>query len=81
MHRLPRQGCNSITVNGSSDLVDIVEKSVPGDTMILTVYRQGQTLELTVTIEEQIQSALENTQEPHQINPGNRMPGFPYSNR
>ena len=71
-------------VNGSSDLVDIVGKCIPGDTLVLTVYRQGQTLELTVVIEEQIQSALESTtqqQMPQQMNPGNMMPGFPFGNR
>lgn len=72
---------NGVSVNGSSDLVDIVEKSVPGDTLVLTVYRQGQTIELTIMIEEQIQSALEkppHQQEPQQMNPGNRIPVFPF---
>ena len=75
-------------LNGSSDLVDIVGKCIPGDTLVLTVYRQGQTMELTVVIEEQIQSALETTtqqmpqqQMPQQMDPGSMMPGFPFGNR
>ena len=69
-------------VSSSSDLVDMVRKSLPGDTLVLTVYRQGQTIEVTVIIEEQIQSALENPpQESQQTVPGNLFPGFPFGNQ
>lgn len=69
-------------VGSSSDLVDMVRKSLPGDTLVLTVFRQGQTMEVTVIIEEQIQSALENPpQESQQATPGNLFPGFPFGDR
>ena len=47
---------NGNAITGSSDLVRIVSDSAIGDTLKLTVYRQGSTLELTLTIGEQIQS-------------------------
>ena len=70
---------NGTAVDGSTDLVDIVGKSLPGDTLVLTIYRQGQTMELTVVIEEKIQSAKEDTpQQNNQIIPN---PGFPFGSR
>ncbi len=60
-------------ITGSSDLVSIVNKSAPGDVLVLTVYRQGNTLELSITVGEQIQSATEqSTQNQSQ---SNRFPG------
>ena len=47
-------------ITGSSDLVSIVGSAAVGDTFTLTVFRQGQTITLTITVGEQIQSALEN---------------------
>ena len=53
-----------VSVNGSainSDaLVEMVGASSVGDQLILRIYRQGETLDLTVTVGEQIQSALAN---------------------
>jgi len=46
-------------ISSSDELVDIVGKAEIGTKLKLTVYRQGQTLELTVEIEENRQSALE----------------------
>lgn len=50
-------------VNGtqmtSSELVDFVGASSVNDTLVLNIYRQGENLELTVVVGEQIQSALE----------------------
>ena len=46
-------------ISGSNQLVTAVGKTAIGDTIHLTVYRQGQTLEITVTVGEQRQSALE----------------------
>lgn len=43
----------------SSKLVDFVGEAAVGDQAVFSVYRQGQTLELTVSIGEQIRSALE----------------------
>ncbi|MDO5545107.1 MAG: trypsin-like peptidase domain-containing protein [Eubacteriales bacterium] len=51
-------------VNGdamdSDDLVSYVKSASVGDTLTLSIYRQGETLEITVSIGEQIQSALAN---------------------
>lgn len=55
---------NGQTISGSSDLVQAVKAAAVGDELTLTVYRQGETLELMVTVAEQIQSALANEEEP-----------------
>lgn len=49
---------NGVAINSSDELKDIVSDSSAGDVLTLTVYRQGQTLEIKVTVEEQRQSAL-----------------------
>ena len=58
------------SVNGdamtSDDLVDLVGAASVGDALVLDIYRQGQTLEITVTVGEQIQSALANEQQTSQ---------------
>jgi serine protease Do len=46
-------------ITSSNDLVDIITAADTGDKLTLTVYRQGETLTLTVEVGEQIQSALE----------------------
>lgn len=62
-------------VNGavmtSNELVDFVGNSSVGDVIALTVYRQGETLEISVTVGEQIQSALENENNQQQNSQGN----------
>ena len=49
-------------VNGetldSDALVDLVGASQVGDTLTMDIYRQGETLQISVTVGEQIQSAL-----------------------
>ena len=62
---------NGETITGSNDLVKLVTSSSAGDTLELTVYRQGQTLTLTLTVGEQKTDALpaqttEDTQQPQQ---------------
>ena len=62
---------NGETVTGSNDLVKLVKASAAGDTLELTVYRQGQTLTLTLTVGEQKTDALpaqttEDTQQSQQ---------------
>ena len=47
---------NGEEISGSSELVAIVRNCKPGDTMKLTVYRVGQTIELTMTVGEQVQN-------------------------
>ena len=60
---------NGTAITGSSELVSIVRDAQVGDTMTLTVYRMGQTMELTLTVGETIQGATaedENTQQSQQ---------------
>ena len=49
---------NGTAISGSDALGSFISSSQAGDTLKLTVYRQGQTMELTVTVGEHIQSAL-----------------------
>ena len=62
-------------VTGSSHLVSIVGDTNIGDTLKLTVYRQGNTIELELTVGEQIQTATQNEpssqQSSSQWGPGN----------
>ena len=50
---------NGTAITGSSELVSLVEQSQVGDTLTLTVYRQGASTEMTLTVGEQTQSALD----------------------
>ncbi len=52
---------NGADISGSSDLVRIVGNCAVGDSVTLSVYRQGKALELTLTVGEQIRSALEDS--------------------
>ena len=63
---------NEEAVSGSSQLVKLVGEASVGDTLKFTVYRQGETLQIDVTVGETIQSATEesNTQQE------SVMPGF-----
>ena len=54
------------TAMDSNTLIDYVGTSKTGDKLIMTVYRQGATLEITVTVGEQTQSALENENDQQQ---------------
>ncbi len=57
---------NGTAITGSNDLVEIVGDAAVGDVLTLTVYRRGSYLELTLTVGEQIQSAIReqtNTQQ------------------
>lgn len=73
-------------ITGSSDLVSYVGQCEIGQVLHLTVFRQGQTIELEITIGEQVQSAVEESasqnqqqqqQQQQQTNPGS---GFPFWN-
>ena len=63
---------NGKEITGSSDLVSIIGESAPGDFLTFTVYRKGNTLEITVTVGEKIQSSQQ--QQPTQ----SQMPQFPW---
>lgn len=45
---------NGTKIGSSDELVDIVSATEAGDVLTLTVYRQGETLEIAVTVEEQM---------------------------
>lgn len=51
---------NGTKISGSKELVDVVGDASTGDELLLTVYRQGESLEVKVTVGEQVKSALEN---------------------
>ena len=53
---------NDTDITSSNDLVKLVRAANPGDELTLTVYRQGETLTLTVTVGRQVQSANEESQ-------------------
>ena len=62
----------------STELVSFVSQASVGQQIVFSVYRQGKTLEITVDVGEQIQSALDEQQEQQQTQqsyPGN----FPWS--
>ena len=69
---------NGTAITGSSDLVNIVGEASVGDVLTLTVYRQGSTLELTLTVGEQIQSALEQEENAQQSQSNQFFPGWGY---
>ena len=53
---------NGAAITNSSDLVNSISETQPGDVLELTVYRKGQNLTLTVTVGEQVQSATPQQQ-------------------
>ena len=70
---------DGVTVSGSADVVSIVGQSEVGSVLKLTVYRQGVSIEVEITVGEQIQQALEESQTTQQNN--NRYPNFGNSGR
>ena len=57
---------NNTEITCGNDIVSFVSEQVAGDVVELTVYRRGQTLTVQVTIEEQIQSAIDEKEETQQ---------------
>ncbi len=53
---------NGTAISGSSELVSTVGNAKAGDVLVLTVYRKGSTLEVRITVGEQIQDALQQEQ-------------------
>ena len=69
---------NGSEITGSSDLTSFISNSAVGDTIRLTVYRQGKTMELTVTVGEQIQSANEQQSSQNQNQSQSQRPQYPW---
>ena len=66
---------NGAEITSRTELTTLIGRCSIGDTVTLTVYRQGETVEVTVTIGEQIQS----TQDEKQENNNSGYPGnFPW---
>ena len=73
---------NGREVTGSSDLVAVIEECQPGDELKVSVYRQGETVELTITVGEQTKSALadESSTTQQSQNQQGGFFGFPWGN-
>lgn len=50
---------NDEEISGNSDLISIISNASVGDIFVLSVYRQGNTMELSITVGEKIQTANE----------------------
>jgi len=69
-------------ITGSNDLVDYIRSCSVGDELTLDVYRQGETLQLTLIVGEQVQSALaDTTSQSSQSQPStdSGISGFPWN--
>lgn len=58
---------NGTHITGSQELVDLVGKAAVGDKLEIEVYRKGETITITVTVGEKIQSALPEEQQEMQF--------------
>ena len=54
---------NDTEITSSSDLVAVVRACQVNETLTLTVYRMGQTIELPITVGEQVQSGMQQQQQ------------------
>ncbi len=68
---------NGEAITGSADLKSIVTESAPGDVLQLTVWRKGATIELSITVGQQIQSGTSQEQNNQQ---NNQQSDFPFFN-
>ena len=66
------------TAMDSNALVDFVGESNVGDELVMSVYRQGTTLEIKVTVGEQIQAALEEEESHQQNGQQNNQGNYPW---
>ncbi len=55
-------GVDGRSISSSAELLQLVERAQPGQSMLLTVYRQGKNLELTLTVGQTQRSAIPNSQ-------------------
>ncbi len=65
-----------VEITCGADLVDAVGASEVGTKLVLTVYRAGQTLEITAEVGEQVQSAIQEA--PESDSGSNRLPQFQF---
>ncbi len=68
---------NGEAISGSSSMKMIVSESTPGDVLKLTLWREGRTMELELTVGEQIQS--ETTEQENQSSGNSYNPFFPFN--
>ena len=59
------------TAMTSKELVSYIGEATIGQEMVFSIYRQGENLEITVYVGEQIQNAIEQEQQNQQTYPGN----------
>lgn len=71
---------NGVQISDRTELGNIVRESSVGDTLELTVYRQGTTLTISVTVGEQVQSATGDQQQGSSENGSNPWGGFGFGN-
>ena len=69
---------NGKEITGSSDLVATVSNAAIGEELKLTVYRMGDTLEITLTVGEQKTSAQEQEQQQNQNQGQSQYPQYPW---
>lgn len=70
---------NGQEVTGASDFKLTVTDSDPGDVLKLTVWRKGTTVELELTVGQQIQSGVQENEQSQEQNQGQGMiPDFPF---
>lgn len=71
---------NGKPITGSRDLVNIVTAAQPDDELAMKVYRQGQTIDITVTVDESVTDALPTPapQSEETEQPQNQSEDFPF---
>ncbi len=70
---------NGTAITGSGDLVRIVGEAQVGDVLELEVYRQGKTTQLSITVGEKIQAAIEEEEPQQQQQQSSQgFPQFPF---
>ncbi len=67
---------NEKEITDHAELVTLVNNTAVGDTLQLTVYRKGKTLDISITVGEQIQSVTEQEDDQTQ----SQMPIYPWGN-
>ena len=55
---LEQQAVNDTSITSGDDLVAVIRDCQAGDELTVTLYRQGEALELTITVGQQIQPAI-----------------------